>query len=120
MTQDRRLNSNQIKQACDPNEYRLWVNTTVPNNFPLPFSEDLSTYLYAPDCASRYESADTWFVSWAADDLLYSAFTDGTVGNISSSSGAAHPNINTTTGHAIIMGSNPLNLTIISPDVFTK
>ncbi|CAF1477974.1 unnamed protein product [Rotaria sordida] len=120
LTQDRRLDSSQVKQACDPNEYILWVNTTVPDNFPLPFSEDLSTYLYAPDCASRYESADTWFVSWAADDLLYSGFTDGTVGNISSSSGAVHPNTNTTTGHAIIMGSNPLNLTIISPGVFTS
>ncbi|CAF3961185.1 unnamed protein product [Rotaria sp. Silwood1] len=116
MTQDRRLNISQARTACDPNEYILWYNTTVPDNFPLPLSKDLSAYLYAPDCASRYATADTWFVSWADDDLLYSAFTDGMVDDITSSSGATYPNSNTTTGHAIIMGSNPLNLTIISPE----
>ncbi|CAF3851408.1 unnamed protein product [Rotaria sp. Silwood1] len=118
MTQDRRLNISQARTACDPNEYILWYNTIVPDNFPLPLSEDLSAYLYAPDCASRYATADTWFVSWANDDLLYSAFTDGMVDDTTSSSGATYPNSNTTTGHAIIMGSNPLNLTIISPGIF--
>ncbi|CAF3869695.1 unnamed protein product, partial [Rotaria sp. Silwood1] len=118
LTQDRRLNISQARTACDPNEYILWYNTIVPDNFPLPLSEDLSAYLYAPDCASRYATADTWFVSWANDDLLYSAFTDGMVDDTTSSSGATYPNSNTTTGHAIIMGSNPLNLTIISPGIF--
>ncbi|CAF5144019.1 unnamed protein product, partial [Rotaria sp. Silwood1] len=81
--------------------------------------DNLSAYLYAPDCASRYTTADTWFVSWADDNLLDSGFTDGMVDNISSSSGAAYPNTNITTGHAIIMGLNPLNLTIESPGIFT-
>jgi len=114
----RRLSVNEMTEACDPNEYRLWYNTTVPTNFPLPRSKDLLAYMYAPDCASRYTSADTWFVSWAADDLLYSGFTDGVVNNVRSFSGANNPNSNTSTGHAIIMGSNPLNLTIVSADIF--
>jgi hypothetical protein len=120
MTGDRRLNPNEIEAACDPSEYRVWNNITVPTDFPLPLSKDLSGYLYAPECAARYGGADTWFVSWAADDLLYSGFTDGRVDNVSSGSGASHPNSDTTTGHAMLMGSNPLNLTILSPGVFTS
>lgn len=39
---------------------------------------------------------------------------------VSSFSGASQPNTDTTTGHAMFMGSNPLNLTILSPGVFTS
>jgi hypothetical protein len=118
MTEDRRLSPSEAEAACDPSEYRLWYNTTVPSDFPLPLSKDISAYLYAPDCAARYGGADTWFVSWAADDLLYSAFTDGTVNNITSISDGGHPLANTTTGHAMLNGSDPLNLTILSPGIF--
>ena len=117
---DRRLSRRQAQDACDPTEYRLWYNTTVPADFPLRLSEDLTGYLHAPNCASRYTKADTWFVSWANDDLLYSGFTDGTVDQVPSSSGAAYPNSNTTTGHAMILGSDPLNLTIVSPGIFAS
>ncbi|CAF1392113.1 unnamed protein product [Rotaria sordida] len=120
MTQDRRLNLSQAQQARDPSEYRVCIDATVPDNFPLPLSSELSTYLYTPDCTSHYESVDTWFLSWAADDLLYSGFTDGTVDHTSNSSGAANPDLDTTTGHTIIIGSNLLNLTIISLDVCTS
>ncbi|CAF3999376.1 unnamed protein product [Rotaria sordida] len=102
MTQDRRLNLSQAQQARDPSEYRVWIDATVPNNFPLPLSSELSTYLCAPDCASRYKSADTWFLSWAADDLLYSGFTDGTVDHTSSSSGAANPDLRGNTSNCPI------------------
>ncbi len=118
MTEDRRLSPSEAEVACDPSEYRLWYNTTVPSDFPLPLSKDISAYLYAPDCAARYGGADTWFVSWAADDLLYSAFTDGTVNNITSISDGGHPLADTTTGHAMLNGSDPLNLTILSPGIF--
>lgn len=117
---DRRLNRDEIKAACDPSEYQVWNDVTVPNDFPLPLSKDITGYLYAPECAARYANADTWFVSWAADDLLYSGFTDGTVNNVSSGSGAGQPNSDTTTGHAMLMGSDPLNLTILSPGVFVS
>ncbi len=119
--EDRRLSPSEVEIACDPSEYRLWYNTTVPNDFPLPLSKDISAYLYAPDCAvSDRGGVDTWFVSWASDDLLYSGFTDGRVGNVTSSSGATYPYTNTTTGYVMLSGSNPLNLTIISPGNFTS
>ena len=117
---DRRLSPDEIKAACDPSEYQVWNDVTVPSDFPLPLSKDITGYLFAPECAARYADADTWFVSWAADDLLYSGFTDGTVNNVSSGSGAGRPNSDTTTGYAMLMGSNPLNLTILSPGVFVS
>ncbi len=120
MTEDRRLNPSEIEAVCDPSEYRVWNDVTVPSDFPLPLSKDISSYLYAPECAARYGGADTWFVSWANDDLLYSGFTDGTVDNVTSISTAYNPNSNTTTGHVMLMGSNPLNLTILSPGIFTS
>ena len=118
MSQDRRLDPETAKKSCDPSEYRLWYNTTVPKDFPLPLSKDISIYLYAPDCASRYGGADTWFLSWGDDDLLYSAFTDGEVEGVISLSIAAFPNSESTTGHVMLNGSDPLNLKIVSPAVF--
>ena len=118
--EDRRLSPSEAQTACDPSEYRLWYNTTAPSDFPLPLSKALSGYLYAPECASRYGGADTWFVSWGADDLLYSAFTDGQVDGVFSISDGSHPHANTTTGHVMLNGSDPLNLTILSPGIFAS
>ena len=70
MIEDRRLNPNEIEAACNPSEYQVWNDITVPSDFPLPLSKDISSYLYAPECASRYGGADTWFVSWADDDFI--------------------------------------------------
>lgn len=117
---DRRLAPSEAQTTCDPSEYRLWYDTTVPSDFPLPLSKELSGYLYAPECASRYGGADTWFVSWGADDLLYSAFTDGQVDGVFSISDGSHPHANTTTGHVMLNGSDPLNLTILSPGIFAS
>ena len=109
---ERRLTVAAAAAACDPSQYIPWSNTTVPNDFPLPLSSDLSAYVYAPECASNYGNADTWFVSWAADDIIYSGFTDGVVANVSSGSGAQHTFATTTTGHVTLTGSDPLNLVI--------
>ena len=53
VTEDRRLSPSEIEAACDPSEYKVWYNTTVPFDFPLPLSKDLKGYLYAPECAAR-------------------------------------------------------------------
>jgi hypothetical protein len=106
ITEDHRLSPIEAEAACDPSEHRVWCNTTVLHDFPLPISKDISAYFYAPECAARYGSADIWFVSWASDDLLYSGFTDGWVDG--------------TTSHDMLMGLNPLNLTILSPVNFTS
>ena len=57
---------------------------------------------------ATYTIADTWYPSWGTDDNLYSPFTDGYVHGVPSNSAG----VGATTGHAVIRGSNPLDLEI--------
>ena len=75
---------------------------------------------------SDYRFADTWYPTWAADGNLYSPWTDGDVhGEASSSDGVIEEKINdtrwlkpvpgkATTGQAVLIGDDPLNLTVKS------
>ena len=60
---------------------------------------------------AEYTHADTWYPSWAADDRMYSPFTDGSVNGVGSGSGGGAAVI----GHAIIEGSAPLALKVVEP-----
>jgi len=62
----------------------------------------------------RYANADTWYPSWAADGKLYSPWTDGSVGKVSSGSGGKKA----TTGYATILGDDPMHLEIINAGVY--
>jgi hypothetical protein len=63
---------------------------------------------------AEYTGADTWYPSWAADGNLYSPWTDGNVNGLTSGSGGE----NATTGHATILGEDPLKLSITGQGVF--
>ena len=63
---------------------------------------------------AEYTGADTWYPSWAADGNLYSPWTDGGVNGLNSSSGGD----NATTGHATILGDDPLKLTVTNQGIF--
>ena len=78
-----------------------------PKDIPFEQSKELVGILFTGR-HSDYRVADTWYPSWASDDNLYSPWTDGTTDGISSSSGGA----NATTGQAIMIGDDPLNLKI--------
>jgi hypothetical protein len=56
----------------------------------------------------HYGNADTWFPTWASNGNLYSSWTDGKVNGITSFSLGPMA----TTGHATILGEDPLHLTI--------
>ncbi|MGN6100157.1 MAG: hypothetical protein ACTHOR_03340 [Devosia sp.] len=69
-----------------------------------------------------YTSADTWYPSWASDDVLYTPWTDGCFSEerhlpvdcsskASDASNAGHDG-KSGTGNARILGSDPLNLTL--------
>ena len=62
----------------------------------------------------RYADADTWYPSWASDGNLYSPWTDGQVGTVSSVSFGKNP----TTGYATILGDSPLDLRIVNAGVY--
>ena len=74
---------------------------------------------------SDYRVADTWYPSWASDGNLYSPWTDGSVPRLdgsrerSNSGHSGRPASMTTTGQAVMEGSDPLNLKIYSLGLFT-
>jgi hypothetical protein len=91
--------------------YRVWPSTP-PADCPFAKSESLVGIGFTADHA-EYTTADTWYPSWASDGNLYSPWTDGTVNGVLSISigeGA-------TTGHAKIVGDDPLKLQVVDAAV---
>ncbi len=86
---------------------RLWPSMPPPD-CPFERSKTL-TGVFLTGRHRVYTSADTWYPSWAADGHLYSPWTDGKVGKMGSSSGPKR----WTTGHAKIVGDDPLHLKVI-------
>lgn len=78
-----------------------------PADCPFPPSKDLGGILFT-GVHSDYHCGDTWYPSWAADGNLYSPWTDGTTDGVSSGSGGD----GATTGNAVMVGDDPLELTI--------
>ena len=85
---------------------QLWPSEP-PKDIPFEQSKELVGILFT-GVHSDYRAADTWYPSWAADDNLYSPWTDGQTDGMRSSSGG----LNATTGQAIMIGNDPLNLEI--------
>jgi len=86
--------------------YRLWPGK-APDNCPFAPSVALVNIGFTGRHA-EYTGADTWYPSWAADDKLYSPWTDGNVNGLGSSSAGEKA----TTGHATIIGDDPQKLTV--------
>ena len=63
---------------------------------------------------AEYANADTWYPSWASDGNMYSPWTDGNVNGLNSGSGGR----DATTGHAKIIGDDPLKLRIVDQGVY--
>lgn len=84
----------------------IWLSSP-PNDIPFEQSKELVGILFT-GVHSDYRVADTWYPSWASDGNLYSPWTDGeTYGMRSGSDGR-----DATTGQAVLIGDNPLNLKI--------
>ena len=67
---------------------------------------------------AEYTDADTWYPSWASDGNLYSPWTDGKVNGLKSRSD--NKRATATTGHATIVGEDPLNLQVIEQGIYTS
>lgn len=65
---------------------------------------------------AEYTHADTWYPSWASDDKMYSPWTDGSVNGLGSNSAGK----NATTGHATILGDDPLHLIVTNQGVYVS
>ena len=98
--------------AAAPSPYAIWPSRP-PKDCPFPRSATLAGIGFTGRHA-EYTGADTWYPSWAADGNLYSPWTDGNVNGLDCSSageGAA-------TGHATILGNDPLKLDVTGQGVF--
>ncbi|MBN1489398.1 MAG: hypothetical protein JXA69_05720 [Phycisphaerae bacterium] len=93
---------------------RLWASDPPPG-CPFPPSESLIKIGFTGRHA-EYTGADTWYPCWADDDKMYSPWTDGDVNGIRAYSGGDKA----TTGHATIIGDNPLDLTIVNQGTFAS
>ncbi len=88
----------------DARDYRIWPSQP-PQDCPFQPSPSLKGLAFTGRHA-EYTNADTWYPSWAADGNLYSPWTDGKVDKTSAFSGGKDP----CTGHAKIIGDDPLHL----------
>jgi hypothetical protein len=95
-----------------------------PADCPFESSKDITGIEFL-GVHSDYRFADTWYPSWAADGNLYSPWTDGTLYEQSSTSDAIAADTNgfgefrlvrgkATTGQAVMIGEDPLKLTVKS------
>jgi len=97
-------------QAPDPANMSfkgfIWPSQP-PGECPFEPSTDI-TGIYFAGRNSDYHCGDTFYPSWASDGNLYSPFTDGTTDGVSAGSGFPWE----TTGNVVMMGDDPLHLTI--------
>jgi hypothetical protein len=87
-------------------------DSVVPDDCPFDRSPTL-TGVFFTGRHSDYRCGDTFYPSWASDGNLYSPWTDGTTDGVRCSSGGSL----TTgfhTGHAVMIGDDPLTLIIKS------
>jgi len=85
----------------------------TPTNCPFKKSSDFVGLRFTGRHA-EYTQADTWYPSWAADGNLYSPWTDGNVNGLGAGSGGDSAN----TGHATILGDDPLTLVVTNQGIF--
>jgi len=82
----------------------------VPKDCPFEQSKTL-TGVYFTGKYSDYQCGDTFYPSWASDGNMYSPWTDGQTDGLRCSSGGGLGS-GYRTGHAIMTGDDPVNLTI--------
>jgi len=92
-----------LVDAPQPKPYYTWPSTP-PTDCPFQKSGTLVGVGFTGHHA-EYTGADTWYPSWAAD---------GNVNGLGSGSSGE----NATTGHATILGDDPLKLVVTNQGVF--
>ncbi|MGB6220759.1 hypothetical protein [Haloferula sp.] len=96
-----------VQKAVDQTSGFLW-KSEVPENCPFEKSIALKG-VYFTGRASDYFAGDTFYPTWANDGNLYSPWTDGITDGLTSYSWRAGK---AETGHAVLIGDDPLSLTI--------
>jgi hypothetical protein len=111
---DRSTSATRLIDALPAATAGAWPNQVLAN-CPFPKSESFAGIVFTGR-HSEYTQADTWYPSWASDDKLYSPWNDGTVNGLRSNSAGK----NAVTGHATILGKDPLKLQVVDHAVFAS
>ena len=101
-------------------EYERVVGSEVPEGCPFERSSAFAGVGITKRHA-EYTDADTWYPSWAADGNLYSPWTDGSVradGSADAIRCSSALGADAATGHATIVGDDPLHLRIVQAGTF--
>jgi len=100
----------QKTQSKFPNGFE-W-KSDIPKDCPFEMSKTL-TGIYFTGRHGDYKVGDTFYPSWASDGNMYAPWTDGhTDGQRCSSGGNMKHGYNT--GHAVMKGDDPQNMTIVN------
>lgn len=85
----------------------------VPPHCPIPPSQKFRGIFFTGR-HREYANADTWYPSWASDDVQYSSFADGYVLDAAGNKiqAACDQGFNATTGFSKITGDDPLQLKV--------
>jgi hypothetical protein len=86
----------------------LVMDVAPPDDCPFPKSTSLTGITFTGR-HSDYHCGDTWYPCWASDGNLYSPWTDGKTDGVDCSSDGGTA---ARTGHAVMLGDDPLKLTI--------
>ncbi|MHC4706904.1 MAG: hypothetical protein ACYS8I_07445, partial [Planctomycetota bacterium] len=116
------VSSGYLQAAEHPPSFEPFIwPSTPPDDCPFEQSSQLVAILFT-GVHSNYKVADTWYPCWASDGNLYSPWTDGWAPRLdggrelSSSNGykGDRTRRQATTGQAVMIGNDPVNLKIYS------
>ncbi len=104
---------------------KVWPSEPPAGN-PFPTSSQLTGVCFTGR-RNHLDAGDTWYPSWASNGNLYSPWTDGGIGDVSSLSfseaglsltrSKLPPGLKATTGNATLIGDDAMHLKIIDPGV---
>ena len=98
---------------------QAWVwPSEPPADHPFELSTDILGLAFT-GVHSDYHVADSWYPSWAANDTLYSPWTDGTTDGMESWS-FPRARQRAVTGHGMLIGDDPVNLEIVALGTFPE
>ena len=115
-----------VRATDDPSSScKVWPSQP-PAECPFPRSADITGVCFTGR-HNHFDVGDTWYPSWAANGNLYSPWTDGSVNHVNSLSFTSAglrltvsklpADQTATTGHATMVGNDPMHLEIIDAGV---